>query len=166
MGVPRRCGGWTGRLWRVHHASLLRGPLPPSRRVVTGLLGPGVSTRSPGRSHRRRPPLRRERGQCGAAARSRFARRLRRLGRGGAPDHGPSRHVRRGLRAPEDRPGGIAHVSRRSPRRRRLTRVPSRGTLACAAAVIIAGVALALAYPRFDIASLAWVALVPVLVIA
>ena len=44
--------------------------------------------------------------------------------------------------------------------------MPSRGTLACAAAAVASGLALALAYPHFDLSALAWVALAPVIVIA
>jgi apolipoprotein N-acyltransferase len=44
--------------------------------------------------------------------------------------------------------------------------VPSRATLTCAATAAVSGIALALAYPRFDLSGLAWVALVPVIVIA
>jgi apolipoprotein N-acyltransferase len=43
--------------------------------------------------------------------------------------------------------------------------VPSRGTLACLAAAVGSGVALALAYPRFDLAPLAWVALAPLMAV-
>ena len=75
------------------------------------------------------------------------ARRLRHLGRGGSPGRGASRRLRRGGGAREDRAGGAAQVPRRSPGQRRLTRVPSRGTLACAAAAVASGLALALAYP-------------------
>jgi apolipoprotein N-acyltransferase len=44
--------------------------------------------------------------------------------------------------------------------------VPSRGTLACAAAAVASGIALALAYPRYDLSAFAWVALSPAIVIA
>jgi apolipoprotein N-acyltransferase len=44
--------------------------------------------------------------------------------------------------------------------------VPSRGTVACAAAAVAAGLALALAYPSFDLSALAWVALSPVIATA
>jgi apolipoprotein N-acyltransferase len=44
--------------------------------------------------------------------------------------------------------------------------VPSRGALACLAAAVSSGLALALAYPRFDLTALAWVALAPVMVTA
>jgi apolipoprotein N-acyltransferase len=44
--------------------------------------------------------------------------------------------------------------------------VLSRRALACAATAVTSGVALALAYPRFDLSGLAWVALAPLVTLA
>src|SRR5262245_32008025 len=64
--------------------------------------------------------------------------------------------ARRRPRRPPDVPGGISRLSHRM----------TRGTLACGAAAVASGLALALAYPSFDLSALAWVALSPVIAIA